>query len=90
MAHAYNPSYSGVRDQEDHRAKPAQANSSWDPTWKMHNTKQGWWSDSSGRMLACLAKYETLSSNPSTLKKKKGTKELKSDFLIRVSKVFLL
>jgi hypothetical protein len=56
----------------------------------MHNTKQGWWSDSSGRMLACLAKYETLSSNPSTLKKKKGTKELKSDFLIHVSKVFLL
>jgi hypothetical protein len=27
MAHAYNPSYSGGRDQEDHGSKPAQANS---------------------------------------------------------------
>jgi hypothetical protein len=28
MAHTYNPSYSGGRDQEDHGLKPAQANSS--------------------------------------------------------------
>jgi hypothetical protein len=26
MAHAYNPSYSGGRDQEDHSSKPAQTN----------------------------------------------------------------
>jgi hypothetical protein len=28
VAHAYNPSYSGGRDPEDHGLKPAQANSS--------------------------------------------------------------
>jgi hypothetical protein len=28
VAYAYNPSYSGGRDQEDHSLKPAQANSS--------------------------------------------------------------
>jgi hypothetical protein len=28
VAQAYNPSYSGGRDQEDHSSKPAQANSS--------------------------------------------------------------
>jgi hypothetical protein len=28
VAHAYNPSYSGGRDQEDHGSKPAWANSS--------------------------------------------------------------
>jgi hypothetical protein len=27
VAHTYNPSYSGVRDQEDHGSKPAQGNS---------------------------------------------------------------
>jgi hypothetical protein len=27
VAHAYNPSYSGGRGQEDHDLKPAQANS---------------------------------------------------------------
>jgi hypothetical protein len=27
MAHAYNPSYSGDRDQEEHGSKPPQANS---------------------------------------------------------------
>jgi hypothetical protein len=34
MAHAYNPSYSGGRDQEDHGSKPAQANSLRDPMLK--------------------------------------------------------
>jgi hypothetical protein len=28
MAHTYNPSYSGCRDQEDRSSKPAQENSS--------------------------------------------------------------
>jgi hypothetical protein len=34
VAHAYNPSYSGGRDQEDHGSKPAQANSAQDPILK--------------------------------------------------------
>jgi hypothetical protein len=34
VAHTYNPSYSGGRDQEDHSSKPAQANSSQDPISK--------------------------------------------------------
>jgi hypothetical protein len=34
VAHACNPSYSGGTDQEDHSSKPAQANSSQDPTQK--------------------------------------------------------
>jgi hypothetical protein len=35
VAHAYNPSYSGGRDQEDCGSKPAQANSSRDPILKI-------------------------------------------------------
>jgi hypothetical protein len=34
VAHAYNPSYSGGRDQEDHDLKPVWANSSQDPVSK--------------------------------------------------------
>jgi hypothetical protein len=34
VAHTYNPSYSGGRNQEDHSSKPAWANSSRDPIWK--------------------------------------------------------
>jgi hypothetical protein len=40
VAHAYNPSYSGGRDQEDHILKPAWANSPRDPIEKP-NTKKG-------------------------------------------------
>jgi hypothetical protein len=40
MAHIYNPSYSGGRDQEDQGLKSAQANSSQDPISKIHNTKR--------------------------------------------------
>jgi hypothetical protein len=32
MAHTYNPNYSGGRDQEDRNSKPAQVNSSRDPS----------------------------------------------------------
>jgi hypothetical protein len=46
VAHAYNPSYSGGRDQEDCSLKPVQANSSWDPILKKSITKKGWWSGS--------------------------------------------
>jgi hypothetical protein len=35
VAHAYNPSYLGGREQEDHSSKPAQANSSRDPISKI-------------------------------------------------------
>jgi hypothetical protein len=39
VAQAYNPSYSGGRDQEDHGSKPAQAYSSQDPTSKNPSQK---------------------------------------------------
>jgi hypothetical protein len=38
---AYNPSYSGGRDQEDHSSTPAQANSSQDPVSKELITEKG-------------------------------------------------
>jgi hypothetical protein len=41
VAHSYNPSYSGGRDQEDHSSKPAQANSAQDPILKKLITKKG-------------------------------------------------
>jgi hypothetical protein len=39
VAHTYNPSYSGGRDQENHSSKPARANSSRDPFLKKHIKK---------------------------------------------------
>jgi hypothetical protein len=39
--HTCNPSYSGGRDQEDHRLKPAQANNSQDPYLKNTQHKKG-------------------------------------------------
>jgi hypothetical protein len=42
MTHAYNPSYSGGRNQEDQGSKPARANSSQDPiSKKTLTTKDG-------------------------------------------------
>jgi hypothetical protein len=41
VAHAYNPSYSGGRDQKDLGSKPAQANSLRDPILKKPLTKKG-------------------------------------------------
>jgi hypothetical protein len=43
VAHACNPSYSGGRDDG---AKPAWANSSWDPIFKKPITKKDCWSSS--------------------------------------------
>jgi hypothetical protein len=40
VAHAYNPSYSGGRDQEDHGSNLAQAYSSQDPTLKKPITQK--------------------------------------------------
>jgi hypothetical protein len=47
VSHAYNPSYSGGRDQEDHGS-----HSSGDPTLKKPNTKNGWQSGWIGIMPA--------------------------------------
>jgi hypothetical protein len=52
VAHAYNPSYSGGRDQKDRSLKPARADSWKDPISKLPNAEKGWWSGSSGRMPA--------------------------------------
>jgi hypothetical protein len=41
VAHIYNPSYLGGRDQEDSTLKPAWANSSQDPILKIPKTKKG-------------------------------------------------
>jgi hypothetical protein len=49
-AHIYNSSYSGGRDQEDCRSKPAWANSSSDPILKKLITKKGWRSGSRCRL----------------------------------------
>jgi hypothetical protein len=60
VAHSYNPSYSGSRDQEDPCLKPAQANSSQDPISKTPITKR----------TGGMAQGEALSSNPSLKKKR--------------------
>jgi hypothetical protein len=72
LAHTYNPSHSGDGDQEDHGSKPAWADSAKDLILKILNTKQGWWSGSSGR---APAECESLSSKASTAKKKKKKKD---------------
>jgi hypothetical protein len=61
MAHACNPSYSGVRGQEDHGLKPAWANSSQDCLPEKTHHKKG--------LVECL-KVKALRSNPSSIKKK--------------------
>jgi hypothetical protein len=63
VAHAYNPSYSGGRDQEDLGLKPTWANSSRDPTSKKSFTKIG--------LVECL-KVKALNSSPSTAKTKQN------------------
>jgi hypothetical protein len=42
LAHAWNPSYSGGRDQEDCRSRPVLVNSWQDSISKLPNTKKGW------------------------------------------------
>jgi hypothetical protein len=39
--HAWNPSYPGIRDQEDHGSKPARGNSSGAPILEKPHTKKG-------------------------------------------------
>jgi hypothetical protein len=65
VAHAYNPSYSGGRDQEDRGSKPACANSFERPYLEKPFTKIE---------LVEWLKVKALSSSPSTAKKKKKRK----------------
>jgi hypothetical protein len=51
VAHAYNPSYLGGRDQEDHSLKPAQANSSQDLSRKNPSQKRA---DGVVQVVECL------------------------------------
>jgi hypothetical protein len=67
VAHTFNPSYSGSRDQKDSSSKPNQAKSSRDPISKKIHHKKG---------LMEWLKMQALSSNSSTAKKKeKGTRK---------------
>jgi hypothetical protein len=59
VAHIYNPSYLGGKEQEHHGSKPAWANSSRKSILKVPNIKKGWWSKREAKF------------NPSTLTKKK-------------------
>jgi hypothetical protein len=69
VAHVCNASYSGGINQEDRGSKPAQANSSPDPTQKYPSLKKGLvWSGSSGKT-AFLASVRAMSSNSSVAKK---------------------
>jgi hypothetical protein len=65
MAHTYNHSYSGGRDQEDHSLKQAQAKSLWD-----HITKNPITTNSAGG----VTQVKSLSSSLSATKKKKKKK----------------
>jgi hypothetical protein len=64
-----NPSYSGGSNQENHGSKAALANSLRDPVLKYPTQKNGWWGDSSCRVLP--SKSEALNLNPDTTKKAK-------------------
>jgi hypothetical protein len=68
VAHAYYPSYSGGRDQEDNGSKPVWASSSMGPYLEKPFTKVG---------LVEWLKVKALSSSPSTAKKKKKKKKKK-------------
>jgi hypothetical protein len=43
VAHTYNPSYTGGRDQEDRGSKPVPKIVPWDPILKTPIPKKGWW-----------------------------------------------
>jgi hypothetical protein len=62
VAHAYNPSYSGGSDQEDHGSKPAWANSLWDPISTKPITKKV----EGGGEAMMWPKEQVLGSKPST------------------------
>jgi hypothetical protein len=68
VTHAYNPSYSGDRDQQDNILKPSPGKCSWDPILKILNIKKGW------RVVQVVehlpSKCEALSTNKQTNKQK--------------------
>jgi hypothetical protein len=64
LALAYNPTYSGGRDQKDQGSKPAWANNLQDTISKKNLTQKG---------LVEWLKVSALSSNPSTTKQNKKT-----------------
>jgi hypothetical protein len=68
VSQAYNPSYSGGRDQEGHGSKPAWANSSCDPILKKPITKRA----------GGVAQGQGPEFKPSTIKKKKKKKRVKN------------
>jgi hypothetical protein len=71
-AHAYNPSYSGNREQEDYSSKPSQANKLQDPILKKNNTKRA---GTVAQVVEHLpSKCEVLSSYSNVAKKKKERK----------------
>jgi hypothetical protein len=83
VAHTYNTNYSEGRGQEDYYSKPAWANSSTDPISKISNTKKGWQSGSSGRMLAYQVwgpERETKTETERDLHTNEKTLELKNKF----------
>jgi hypothetical protein len=65
VAHTCNPSYSGGRDQEDHRLKLVQANSSQDPMSKIQKRADG---------MAQVVEHLPTKCKASTTKKKKKKK----------------
>jgi hypothetical protein len=65
VAHAYNPRYTGGREQEDHSSKAVWANSLRDPISEKLFTKIG---------LVEWLKVKALSSSPSIKKKKMGNR----------------
>jgi hypothetical protein len=78
LVHAYNPSYSRGRDQEDHGSKSALANSLRNPMWKIFHTKKGW---GMAQAIECLpSKHKTLSLKPSTVKIKNKNQTKTSSF----------
>jgi hypothetical protein len=72
VAHAYNPSYSGNRDQEDHSSKLAQANSSMRPCLRktLHKNRAGGVAQGGGHEF-----------KPLVLEKKKSLPQIMSDFM---------
>jgi hypothetical protein len=74
LAHAYNPSFSGGRDQEDCDSKPAWVHSLRDPILKKLFTH----THAHTQRLAEWLKLYALISNPSTAKKKKKKKRNKT------------
>jgi hypothetical protein len=68
VAHTYNPSYSGGRDQEDCSLKPDQANNSQNPISKKKTFTK--------IRLVEWIKVKAVGSNPSMQKKKKKRERL--------------